>query len=100
MKKKVQKKIVFGSSMWVSCGPFKEKLEQSGIRFLYLDITSSLGFLKKYLEVRENAPQFEPIKEQKLLGLPVLVVGDNDKIIFDIDELDKFIKEELESQEA
>lgn len=92
---KVQKKLVFGSSMCPDCAPFKEKLEKSGIRFLYMDITSSLGFLKKFLAVRENAPEFKPIVESGKIGIPCLVIGDNEKLIFDEAELDKFIAEEL-----
>ena len=97
---KVQKKVVFGSSMWVTCGPFKEKLDKAGIRFLYLDITSSLGFLKKYLAVRENAPEFKPIIESGTLGLPCLVVGDNEEFIFTEEQLDTFIQKELSKVDA
>ena len=95
---KMQKKIVYGSSMWVSCGPFKEKLEKAGIRFLYLDITSSLGFLKKYLALRENAPEFKPVIESGKLGLPCLAIGDNERLIFDEAELDQYLAEELAVQ--
>ncbi|MDO5716476.1 MAG: glutaredoxin [Tissierellia bacterium] len=83
----------------MTCGPFKEKLEKAGIRFLYLDITSSLGFLKKYLAIRETAEEFKPIIEEGGLGIPFLAIGDNERFIFDEKELDEFIAEELAGEE-
>lgn len=65
-----------------------------------MDITSSLGFLKKYLAVRENAPEFKPIIESGQLGIPCLAIGDNERLIFDEVELDKYIAEELAATEV
>lgn len=92
---KIQKKVVFGSSMCPDCDPFKEKLEESGIRFLYMDITSSLGYLKKFLAVRENCKEFDPIIESGKIGIPCLIIGDNERLIFDQAELENFIADEL-----
>ncbi|MDD7761579.1 MAG: hypothetical protein SOZ40_05110 [Ezakiella sp.] len=46
------------------------------------------------MALRENAPEFKPLIESGALGLPCLVIGDNERLIFDEAELDKYIAEE------
>ena len=88
---KVQKKIVFGSSMCPDCGPFKEVMDESGVRFLYLDITENLANMKKFLKARDNMKEFDEVKEEGRIGIPSLILGDNERAILDIDELKDYL---------
>lgn len=88
---KVQKKIVFGSSMCPDCGPFKEVMDESGVRFLYLDITENLANMKKFLKARDNMKEFDEVKDEGRIGIPSLILGDNERAILDIDELKDYL---------
>ncbi len=50
----------------------KEALTEAGIQFGYIDITSGMMPLKKFLKLRDNHPAFAPIKEQGRVGVPCL----------------------------
>lgn len=89
---KIQKKIVFGSSMWPGCGPFKALMEESGVRFLYLDITENLANMKKFLKARDNMKEFDEVKDEGRIGIPSLILGDNERAILDIDELKEYLE--------
>lgn len=88
---KIQKKIVFGSSMWPGCGPFKALMEESGVRFLYLDITENLANMKKFLKARDNMKEFDEVKDEGRIGIPSLILGDKERAILDIDELKDYL---------
>ena len=88
---KIQKKIVFGSPMWPGCGPFKALMEESGVRFLYLDITENLANMKKFLKARDNMKEFDEVKDEGRIGIPSLILGDNERAILDIDELKDYL---------
>ena len=89
---KIQKKIVFGSSMWPGCGPFKALMEESGVRFLYLDITENLASMKKFLKARDTMSEFDGAKSAGNIGIPALILGDNERAILDIDELKDYLE--------
>lgn len=88
---KIQKKIVFGSSMCPDCGPFKEVMDESGVRFLYLDITENLASMKKFLKARDTMNEFDGAKSAGNIGIPALILGDNERAILDIDELKDYL---------
>lgn len=88
---KVQKKIVFGSSMCPDCGPFKEVMAESDVRFLYLDITENLASMKKFLKARDTMSEFDGAKAAGNIGIPALILGDNERAILDIDELKEYL---------
>lgn len=88
---KVQKKIVFGSSMCPDCGPFKKVMDESGVRFLYLDITENLASMKKFLKARDTMSEFDGAKSAGNIGIPALILGDNERAILDIDELKEYL---------
>lgn len=87
----VIKKIVFGSSMCPDCGPFKEVMDESGVRFLYLDITENLASMKKFLKARDTMSEFDGAKAAGNIGIPALILGNNERAILDIDELKEYL---------
>lgn len=80
---KTKKVIIYGSKHWPGCEPAKEFLSQNGIKFKYRDITENMMNLKLFLKLRDNRPEFNEIKEKGQVGLPCIVVGREEKIIFD-----------------
>lgn len=85
----MKKVIVFGSRHWPDCAPTKEFLSEKEIEFIYLDITENMLNLKRFLKFRDEAPEFKEIKEAGRVGLPCIVIGNGEEIIFDYNLLDK-----------
>lgn len=44
--------------------------------------------LKRFLKFRDEAPEFKEIKEAGRVGLPCIVIGNGEEIIFDYNLLD------------
>lgn len=44
--------------------------------------------LKLFLNYRDNNPVFKEIKEAGRVGLPCLVIGNGEQIVFDVEQLD------------
>lgn len=83
----MKKIIVFGSKHWPGCEPAKEYLSNNNIKFLYLDITENMLYLKKFLKIRDNRPEFDEIKKAGRVGLPCIVINDGEQVIFDYKKL-------------
>lgn len=83
----MKKIIVFGSKHWPDCGPAEEYLSENNIEYEYVDITSSMGSLKKYLEYRDHHEAFIPIKEIGIVGIPCISINDGEEVIFDYKKL-------------
>lgn len=70
----------------------KEALSQAGIPFAYIDITSGMLPLKRFLKYRDSRPEFDTIKAGGRVGLPCIVVnnGETEEILFELpDNLDE-----------
>ena len=52
----------------------KEVLSQKNVKFAFVDVTGSIGNLRKFLKVRDTYPVFEAMREQGRVGLPTLFV--------------------------
>lgn len=87
----MKKVTVFGSRYWPQCEPVKEFLSANNIDFDYFDISENLMNLKMYLRCRDFRPEFDKVKEQGKIGIPLIVVGDGEKFIIEreptLDEL-------------
>lgn len=67
----------------------KEALSQTGIEFAYVDITSGMMPLKRFLKYRDSRREFDEIREKNRVGLPCIVVQNedgSDKIMFELPE--------------
>lgn len=56
----------------------KEALSQAEIPFAYIDITTGMLPLKQFLKYRDTRPEFAPIKEGNRVGMPCLIVTEED----------------------
>lgn len=68
----------------------KELLSQKEIKFAYLDISSSMLYMKMFLKLRDNRPEFEEIKKNGYVGIPCIVLN-NDRLFFE-DEVEEFLE--------
>ena len=59
----------------------KEVLSQNNVRFVYIDITSSIGYLRQFLKVRDTYPAFEEIRKESRVGLLTLFVDDTPYLV-------------------
>ncbi|WP_421778006.1 glutaredoxin [Fenollaria sporofastidiosus] len=66
-------------------------MEESGVRFLYLDITENLANMKKFLAARDTMKEFDIVKDEGRIGIPSLILGNNERAILDIDELRDYL---------
>lgn len=86
----MKKIVVFGSKHWPDCEPMKEFLSENSVDYVYIDITDSMFNLKTFLKYRDNRAEFEEIRKGGRIGIPVIVVNNGEKFIFenpDVDEL-------------
>ena len=66
----------------------KEFLSNNGISFEYIDITDSTRNLKIYLKLRDSRPEFDEIKNIGRIGIPFIMIGNGEKLIFEQPELE------------
>lgn len=66
---------IYGSPLCPDCVKCKNELEQAGVEFVYMDITSNLLFLKKFLKLREE-PGFDAIRQRGQIGIPCILRED------------------------
>lgn len=65
----------------------KEALSQADIKFAYVDISSGMLPLKQFLKYRDTRPEFNEIREKGRVGLPCLVIKEEDgqeRILFSL----------------
>lgn len=65
----------------------KEFLSNNGVEFEYIDITDSMRNLKIFLKLRDTRPEFAEIKKLGRVGVPLIMVGNGEKLIFDKPDL-------------
>lgn len=67
----------------------KEFLSNNGIQFEYIDITDSMRNLKIFLKIRDTRPEFDEIKKLGRVGVPLIMIGNGEKLIFDEPHLEE-----------
>ena len=75
---------IFGSPLCPDCVKCKAELEQAGVEFVYMDITSNLLFLKKFLKLREGK-DFDTIRQRGQIGIPC-ILREDETVTFDWQE--------------
>lgn len=76
---------VYGADICIDCRNYKVIQKNRGFEAEYVDITESTMNLKDFLEIRDNDPIFESVKEHNGIGIPLFVREDGEKT-FDINE--------------
>ena len=84
----MKKVIMYGSPMCGDCEEAKKVLEAEQIRYGYVDVTAGMAHLKKFLNMRDNRPEFDAVKAEGKIGIPCFVVDDKDLYIMLPEDLD------------
>ncbi len=63
----------------------KEALDAKGVPYAFVDITSGMAPLKRFLKLRDNRPEFAEVKEAGRVGVPCFVI-DKEEIRFELPE--------------
>lgn len=71
----------------------KEVLSQKNVKFAFVNVTESIGNLRKFLKVRDTYLVFEPIREQGRVGLPTLFVDDTPYLVEGPEHAEQLIEE-------
>ena len=82
--------ILYYAQSCPDTAPFKEKLAELEIGYEEVEILSSLKNLKQFLYVRDTYKAFEGIQGCMQIGIPCLVINEEDCVL-NIDDLDKLI---------
>ena len=67
---------IYGSMQCPDCVLCLKELENAGIRYEYLDFSDNLKNLKEFLQIRDQNPVFDSVKEQGKIGIPAIVTND------------------------
>lgn len=73
-------KILYTHSQCPDCPPVIKKLKLEGVVFEERDISESILYLKEFLKLRDSAKEFDSIKEEGYIGVPVLIDGERVEI--------------------
>lgn len=84
----MKKVIMYGSPLCKDCVEAKKVLEEEKIRYGYVDVTAGMAHLKKFLNLRDSRPEFDPVKAEGKIGIPCFVVDDKDLYIMLPENLD------------
>lgn len=80
----MKKITVIGSNLCPDCLAVKEYLSQNDISYDFIEITESLQNLKTFLSFRDNRAEFDNIKKEGKIGIPLITIDGSDKLIFDV----------------
>jgi glutaredoxin-related protein len=71
----------------------KEVLSQHNVKYAYIDICESVGSLKKFLNIRDVAPEYEEVRQTHRAGIPMIVIDDKVILINGAEHMENLIKE-------
>ena len=66
----------YGAAICSTCRDMKQKLEEKGIEYEYIDITANIKNLRAFLALRDTLPAYESIKAEGRVGIPTFVWDD------------------------
>ncbi len=64
---------IYGSEHCPDCINCKNDLEKAGVKYVYLNITENLLFLKQFLKLRDEQDVFAEVKAAGKIGIPCVV---------------------------
>jgi len=82
MAKKI---MLYGSAECPPCVATKQRLDEAGIRYGYVDVLGGLAHLKKFMNIRDANPElFKATVEKGSIGIPTVVIDDKDIYVDDV----------------
>ncbi len=71
----------------------KEVLSKHNVKYAYIDICESIGSLKKFLNIRDTAPEYEEVRATHRAGVPMIVIDDKVILLNGPEQMENLIKE-------
>ena len=81
------KVVMYGTKACPDCVEAEEILKEKGIHYLYMEFSDNIGYLKRFLTLRDTNPIFD-------VGVPCFQFQDG-SLSLDIDEVVKRAEEEV-----
>ena len=88
------KVVMYGTKVCPDCVEAEEILKEKGIQYLYMEFSDNIGYLKRFLTLRDTNPIFDEVKENHWVGVPCFQFQDG-SLSLDIDEVVKRAEEEV-----
>ncbi|GAA0176785.1 hypothetical protein SH2C18_01430 [Clostridium sediminicola] len=66
----------------------KEFLSKNNFKFLYLDITDSMLYLKKFLKYRDTRSEFDEIRKSGRIGIPCVAINNGEEFLFEQSDIE------------
>ena len=88
------KVVMYGTKACPDCVEAEEILKEKGIQYLYMEFSDNIGYLKRFLTLRDTNPIFDEVKENHWVGVPCFQFQDG-SLSLDIDEVVKRAEEEV-----
>ncbi|MFZ7273746.1 hypothetical protein [Avibacterium avium] len=82
----MNKPVLFFAESCPDTAPFVARLQELGVQYKPVEIQSSLSNLKRFLALRDSRAEFEAVKASGAIGVPVLLLG-NDNVVLDVEGL-------------
>ncbi len=67
---------VYGTPICPDCKPIRDHLDAKGFEYEYVDIIENIWNLKEFLALRDARSEFDVMRENKYVGIPVLLMDD------------------------
>ena len=89
---------VYGADICIDCRNYKAVQRSRGFAAEYVDITENTMNLREFLQLRDSAEVFAPVKEHGGIGIPLFVREDG-AMTLDINEALSWIGEPAVEEE-
>lgn len=71
----------YGTMVCKECVEARERLNEAGVLFDYVDISVSVGNMKEFLHLRDTRKEFDAVKKAGAIGIPCFLKDDGTVII-------------------
>ena len=66
----------YGTMVCKECVEARERLNEAGVLFDYVDISVSVGNMKEFLHLRDSRKEFDAVKKAGAIGVPCFLKDD------------------------
>lgn len=80
------KVIMYGTNACPDCVEAEQLLKEQGIQYLYLEWTNNIGYLKRFLKLRDTNSLFDSVKAGGGIGIPCFQLEDG-SLTLDVQEI-------------
>ncbi|HDR1156426.1 TPA: hypothetical protein ACPDTQ_001238 [Pasteurella multocida] len=82
----MSKPVLFFANLCPDTAPFVAELARLEVDYESVEIMSSMANFKRFLTLRDQHPTFEQAKENGYIGIPALLLAD-EQVVLDIHQL-------------